>query len=225
MKLRNNLCGALLVLGAFADRADAATDMNGSAVLSYTISNTGLTRISIEGDTIKDMFAYPATVSSNLNLHPSGHVFVAPAGLTEPIFLTVISGTGVPQDLKLTFADKAPKPLILKVKTEKIVSKEDIERWMSVALRGEAPRHFTRCSHASRTITSSTTHAQEYDAFSNGVYTISLWTVSSTEQAPVSLTADLYIDGEEAGKLSETELGPLASTTLVIISKNKDMKK
>ncbi len=213
---------ASLVLGATVSHG--STEIKSDKVMHFTVSNTGLTRISIENDSIKDMFAYPATVSTSLNLHPSGNLFVAPAGLTEPIFLTVISSNGATQDLKLTFANKAPQPLLLKVKEEKSASKDQIERWMSVALIGEAPRHFKRESPFKNKITTSTTVAREFERFSNGVYSLSLWNVSSNADKPVTLSADLYIDSDEAGKLKDSLLPPYGTTQLVIISKNKEKK-
>lgn len=201
-----------------------AMEIKSNKVMHFTISNTGLTRISIENDSIKDMFAYPATVSTSLNLHPSGSLFVAPAGITEPIFLTVISSNGETQDLKLTFANKAPQPLLFKVKEEKSISKDQIERWMSVALTGEAPRHFKRESPIKNKITTSKTVAHEFERFSNGVYSLSLWQITSKADKPVPLTADLYIDSTEAGKVSESTLVPYGTAQLVIISKNKENK-
>ncbi len=218
--IKGAFAGALLL----ASSVQSATEINSNRVMSFSISNTGLTRISIENDSIKDMFAYPGTVLKSLNLHSSGNLFVAPAGLTEPIFLTVISSNGVTQDLKLNFINTAPKPLLLKVTEEQTASKEQIERWMSVVLVGEAPRHFRRESPLRNKITTSTTVAHEYSRFSNGVYSLSLWNISSNVDLPVSLTPDLYIDSDEAGKLSDNFLPPYGTAQLVIISKNKEKK-
>lgn len=201
-----------------------ATEINSSKVMSFNISNKGLTRIAIENDSIKDMFVYPGSASKSIIHHNSGNLFVAPEGLSEPIFVTFISANGVSQDIKLTFVDKAPQPLLFKVKQENAVSKEIIARWMDVVLMGEAPRHFRRESPILREITTSTTVAHESARFSNGAYSLSLWDVHSTTDQPVSITPDLYIDANEAGKLEEHMLPPKGSTRMVIIEKNKETK-
>lgn len=201
-----------------------ATEIKSDKVMHFTISNTGLTRISIEDESIKSIFTYPAIVSDSLNLHASGNLFVAPAGLVDPIFLTVISSNGTTQDMKLTFSNKTPQPILLKVKEENIASREEIERWMTVALIGEAPRHFKRESPLKNKITTSQTVAHEFERFSNGVYSLSLWQITSKADKPVSLTPDLYIDSTEAGRLSESTLAPYGTAKLVIITKNKEKK-
>lgn len=200
----------------------SATEMNSSKVMSFSISNKGLTRIAIENGSIKDMFVYPGSASKSINHHASGNLFVAPEGLEGPVYLTLISDGGESQDLKLSFVNRAPKPLLFKVKEEKVASKDQIARWVDVALMGEAPRHFRRESPIRQKITTSTTVAQESVRFSNGVYNLSLWDVSSTVDTPVSLKPDLYIDGDEAGKLKDLVLPARGKTRLVIISKNKE---
>lgn len=214
------------ILGAclWVTSLNAVTEINPHKVQNFTISHTGLTRISIENDSIKDMFAYPGNVGNSINLHQSGHLFVAPSGLNEPIFLTVISSSGVTQDLKLNFAPKTPAPLILKVKEEPKASKEQMARWMSVALLRETPRGFKRESpkHHKRVTEKAT--AREIDRFSNGHYDIALCEVTSKFSEPISLLAEMFIDPHEGGRLSENTLVPYGKTKLVIMSKKGDKK-
>lgn len=205
----------------FATSLNAATEMNENKVLNFTVSNTGLTRISIENDVIKDMFAYPGGLEESIYPHKSGHIFLAPAGVSGPIFLTVITSDGVTQDLKLSLSSKTPTPLILKRKESPNVSKEQMERWLSVALLGEIPRGFKRESPKKDKRVTEKATAREFDRFSNGYYDIALCQVVSKSSEPISLLADLFVDPNEAGRLSENTLAPYGSTNLVIISKKE----
>ena len=214
----------LLTLLLCSTAVQAATEMNPSKVQHFTISNTGLTRISIENDSIKDMFAYPGSVGNSVNLHQSGHLFVAPAGISEAIFLTVISSSGETQDLKLNFASKAPRPLILKVKEEQRASKEQIDRWLSVALLGETPRGFRRESPKRDKRVSEKAIALEIDRFSNGSYEISLCNVTSKSSKAITVTPEIFIDQNEGGRLSATQLSPYGEATLAIIKKTEGKK-
>ena len=215
-KLQGGFLGLLLSTSAFG-----ATQMTPHKVQHFTISQTGLTRISIENESIKDMFAYPGSVGNSINLHQSGHLFVAPAGISDPIFLTVIASSGVAQDLKLTFSNKAPRPLILKVKEDKRASKEQVDRWLSVALLGEVPRGFKRESPKHDKRVTEKAVSREIDRFSNGHYDIALCQVVSKSSAPLSLGADLFVDPTEGGRLSKKTLSPYGSTKLALISKKE----
>lgn len=214
----------LLTLILCSTAVQAATEMNPSKVQHFTISNTGLTRISIENDSIKDMFAYPGSIGNSVNLHQSGHLFVAPAGISEPIFLTVISNSGETQDLKLSFADKTPRPLILKIKEEKRASKEQIDRWLSVALLGETPRGFRRESPKHDKRVSEYATAREFDRFSDDNYEISLCTVTSKSSEAITVTPEIFIDQNEGGRLSATQIAPYGEATLAIIKKTEGKK-
>lgn len=214
-----------ILLACFcATSLNAATEIDQNAVQHFVLSNTGLTRISIENGFIKDMFAYPGSVEDSINLHQSGHLFVAPAGISEPIFLTIISSSGETQDLKLSFKSKNPAPLILKLKETPKASKEQMERWLSVALLGETPRGFKRESPKNDKRVTEKAVAREIGRFSNGHYDIALCEVTSKSSEPISLLADLFVDPNEGGRLSENTLAPYGSANLVIISKKGEKK-
>ncbi|NCP62702.1 MAG: hypothetical protein GW748_05250 [Alphaproteobacteria bacterium] len=214
----------LLTLLLCSTAVQAASDIDSSKVQHYTISNTGLTRISIENDAIKDMFAYPSTAYDSLNLHESGHLFVAPAGISEPIYLTMILNSGETQDLKLDFARKAPRPLILKHKDEKRASKEQIDRWLSVALLGETPRGFRRESPKHDKRVSEYATAREIDRFSNGSYEISLCKIISKNPETITITPELFIDQDEGGRVSIPQITSYGEATLAIIKKTTGKK-
>ena len=90
-------------VGLYSQVLTAATPLNPWEVITVPISDKGLTRISVEGEGIKDIFADPA--SENIKLHPSGHLFVAPPEEKGSLFVSLITASGLTQDLTLLFTD------------------------------------------------------------------------------------------------------------------------
>lgn len=197
-----------------------AVEMDSSAVLSVNLSDQGLTRISIEGDTIVDMFAHPIEIADHVSLHSSGHVFVVGSGLKGPVYLSLISSKGVTQDLKLGFANAPSKPLLLKPKESKTVTRDELERWMTIALSHETPRGFAPVIKQVQNRTYSKGVLEHLQSYSNGTYHMSLWKVRSIKEFPIKVSASQFLDSHEAGKLVESQLPAFGSTTLVIVSKN-----
>lgn len=91
----------------------AHTLLDSSKVIEFKISKSGLTRISIENDSIEDVYAYPAEPDLIAH-HKSGHVFVTPDELEVPVYLTVITRRGVAQDLRLIPTSKKAEPILLR---------------------------------------------------------------------------------------------------------------
>ncbi len=221
--MMNNYPLALMAFTLATSHVQAHTPiiMDQNHVKEVAVSQEGLTRISVDGESITDMFAYPGDVSHSLNLHDSGHLFVAPSGIKDPIYLTVITGQGHTQDLKLRFVNKRPQPILLKAQSVPIASKAQIEKWMQVALLREVPMGFKRESIIHNRRVTKDTIALEQDRFSNGVYDISVMVVKSRSSQNISLSTDMYLTDEEAGLLASFTLEPNESTNLVIINKRK----
>ena len=83
--------------------AYAAVPMNDQQVMEVSISGKGLTRLSVQGDVIQDIFVYPFMVGEvvtheSIQLHKSGHVFIAPDGFKGSFYLTVMTQKGQVQD-------------------------------------------------------------------------------------------------------------------------------
>ena len=114
---RNNFLMFLLAT-TMAAHAHAGVPMNDNQVMEASISNKGLTRLSVKGDSIQDIFVYPFMIGNvvtgeSIQLHKSGHVFIAPDGIKEPFYLTVITQKGQVQDLKLSPVTQKSAPLVL----------------------------------------------------------------------------------------------------------------
>lgn len=211
----------LILLGASS--LSASHTIDSKSVLNFSISDKGLTRISIENESIKDMFAFPS--SENIKLHPSGHLFVAPSDMKEPLYLTVITADGTTQDLKLTFTEKTPKPVVLKMKeAEKSVSKSQIERWLDGSLAGAVPLSFEIDSRKFEPRYTESAVAKQVTCYSNAHYTLSIWSVENRKNSDVTLQAKDFSDPEEAGKLQDSKLGAFGKTKLVVIAKKKGLK-
>ena len=194
-------------------------ELNSKDVKSLTISNEGLTRLTVEGDQIVDMFAYPGDLSQSLNLHESGHLFIAPAGLSETIHVTLITQRGSTQDLKIRFGKRQNKPIIFHHKDVKKVSKKQIKRWLTAALLGESPQGFHREGVFNNKRLSKWTTAKESDRFTNDDYDISIYTVSNRSSTSVKVSTDLFIEEREGGRLEKTTLEPYGKTLLAVVSK------
>ena len=150
---RNNFLMFLLAT-TMAAHAHAGVPMNDNQVMEASISNKGLTRLSVKGDSIQDIFVYPFMIGNvvtgeSIQLHKSGHVFIAPDGIKEPFYLTVITQKGQVQDLKLSPVTQKSAPLVLSLpapeeNVEKIEkeNRKVLEKYVLAALQGIPPRGF-----------------------------------------------------------------------------------
>lgn len=108
LSLIGTLCSALVYSVCLAH-----TPLDSSKVIEFKISKSGLTRISIDNDSIEDVYAYPAEPDL-VTHHKSGHVFVTPDDLEVPVYLTVITRRGAAQDLRLIPTAKKAEPILLR---------------------------------------------------------------------------------------------------------------
>jgi len=91
----------------------AHVPLDSSKVMEFKISKSGLTRISIDNDSIEDVYAYPAEPDL-ITHHKSGHVFVTPDDLEFPVYLTLVTRRGTAQDLRLIPVSKKAEPILLR---------------------------------------------------------------------------------------------------------------
>lgn len=115
--IRFSILGMLFSLCSCGESL-AHIPLDPSKVIEFKISKTGLTRISIDNDSIEDVYAYPAEPDL-ITHHKSGHVFVTPDELEVPVYLTVITRRGVAQDLRLIPIPKKAEPILLKYEEPK----------------------------------------------------------------------------------------------------------
>jgi hypothetical protein len=126
----------------------AHTLLDPSRVIEFKISKSGLTRISIDNDSIEDVYAYPAEPDL-ITHHKSGHVFVTPDDLEVPVYLTVITRRGAAQDLRLTPIPKKAEPILLRYEEQKkdilpasASPQEDSAHLLTQFVKGKVPIGF-----------------------------------------------------------------------------------
>lgn len=209
----------LAVLGVSSQALQAALSLNPGEVILVSISDKGLTRISVEGEGIKDMFAYPA--SENIKLHPSGHLFVAPPEEKGPLFVSLITTSGLTQDLNLTFTDKKATPVVLKARETKAISKTQMERWMEAALAGDVPKAFARESLKEEARYTAHAVAREVQRYASSEQVLSLWEVTSRHPEEITLEVKDFLNADEAGKLLDPKLPPFSKVKLVTLKQKK----
>jgi hypothetical protein len=155
--MKVNMKKISLIAGLLASTAPVygMVPMNDQQVMEASISNKGLTRLSVKGDIIQDIFVYPFMIgnvvtSESIQLHKSGHVFIAPDGIKEPFYLTVITQKGQVQDLKLSPSVQKSAPLVLTLPVPEDnpqeaakESKKVLEKHLLAVLQGIPPRGFT----------------------------------------------------------------------------------
>ena len=120
--------------------------MSPSRVVKIRMSNKGLGRITVKGQRIEHVFAYPNNFNENLQLHESGNLYVSPHGLNGPMFLSIITEEGVSQDLEVRFMMQSAQPVILEPPIEVAQgpgSQALYEYYLKVFSRGGNPPGFT----------------------------------------------------------------------------------
>lgn len=89
-----------------------AVPLDAGRVLDFKIARSGMTRISVQNDSVEDVYAFPAEPDL-ITHHKSGHVFVTPDELDSVVYLTVITRNGIAQDMRLTPVAKRAEPILL----------------------------------------------------------------------------------------------------------------
>jgi len=210
----------------------AALPMNDGVVMDVFISQKGLTRLSVKGDGIQDIFVYPVTsgdvsLSDAIQLHKSGHVFIAPEGIKEPFYLTVITQKGQVQDLKLSPTVQKSVPLILTLPetgedpVETLQQERKVlDKYLLSALQGIPPRGFTQIPLTDpsprQTGDLKVTPAHVY---ASERYLLSLYDLENTGQKDLTLMAEIFLSPEDLAVVFERPvLEPQEKTRLVILS-------
>lgn len=131
-----------LLLGASAQAA-LIHPLNDLKVIEAPISQTGLTRITVKGDRISNVFG----VAGEYVMEPDedqGQVFIRPLEpALNPISLTVTTEGGHTQDLRLIPLNQAPEALILQAEGETqqthTISRNEIEDLLYACVEGRIP--------------------------------------------------------------------------------------
>ncbi|MBA3814735.1 MAG: type-F conjugative transfer system secretin TraK [Alphaproteobacteria bacterium] len=120
--------------------------LNDLKVIEAPISQTGLTRITVKGDRIADVFGMSGEYVMEAD-ETQGQVFIRPLEpALNPISLTVTTEGGHTQDLRLVPKNQAPEALILRAeqspdahKAEMSITRNEIEELLSAMSKGRIP--------------------------------------------------------------------------------------
>ena len=225
------------VRGALAFLALTATawgevPLSESQIREVSISKTGLTRLSVKGDVIQDIFVYPfmagsVAMSEVIQLHKSGHVFIAPEGLKEPFYLTVMTQKGQVQDLKLTPASQKNVPLVLtfperEATPEEVLQKDRkiLDAYLLAALQGLPPRGFTQ-----KALTSPSVHqmgdlmVKPMSEYTSERYRLSVFELENRGDKDLSLMPEIFLSSEDlAVSFEQPVLEPQGKGRMAILT-------
>ena len=103
----------MLFLSVILSSAYGQYVLNSKELLELTVAKEGMTRISVDGDEIDEIFAYPSDVMDGVQKH-TNHIFLVGEHISEPIYMTLITRNGVTQDLRITSKSGRPRAISLK---------------------------------------------------------------------------------------------------------------
>ena len=199
--------------------ASSGTYIDESKVLTVTIADTGLTRITVQGDGIEDVYGHPVDISDRIQLHKSGHVFITGEGLSTSLYLTLITQSGKTQDLKVLVSKKSPEPIILKTKTElPKVTQSDFMNWMKLFVRGDVPSGFVSCGISEGKRIGVGYTALPKIAFRNQTHRVTIFDLKAdTSDTPIQLSPQPIARLNEAVFFNQQQLVPEKKALMFII--------
>lgn len=229
------LCGIAYCTSALhAEKQEYNFDDTKSLVLK--VSDTGLTRISVQGDRLREVIGLDDTVNVEKD-EANGHLFLK--GVKTKQTITVVTEGGALQDLTLLPTAKGSTTILLKNETQN--SKTDVRRSplslgdsprsplasssstspsntiisfirQLCAGQGTAPEHTTKRTTTGGLEATSTHHLQAQN-FVGEVYT-----VTNTHDHPTALCEkDFYQMGDLALAVTKNELEPGEEATLYVV--------
>lgn len=229
---RNKWMAVMMATSMSAYAGVPMNAMNDQQVIETSISNKGLTRLSMKGDSIQDIFVYPFMIGNvvtneSIQLHKSGHVFIAPDGIKEPFYLTVITQKGQVQDLKLSPVTQKSAPLVLNLpapeenreETEK-ENRKILEKYVLAALQGIPHRGFkvaTFPDDAGRTL--GDIHLTPVAAYTSSSYRLNVFDLENKGEKDIPLMPEVFMGSQDISVAFEKPtLGTQDKARMVILS-------
>lgn len=115
-KLHKAIILVALFLGIDASAVNYMLDEE--KTIELQIASDAPTRVSIDGEKIKDVFFYPES-SADVRLHSSGQLFIVPNVRQTKIYMTLIGTRGSIQDIVFKIRDQQPSSIkFLKLSNE-----------------------------------------------------------------------------------------------------------
>lgn len=100
----------LVALFLGVDASAVNYTLNEEKTIEIQIASDAPTRVSIDGEKIKDVFFYPEG-SAEVLLHSSGQLFIVPNVRQTKIYMTLIGARGSMQDMVFRMRDQQPSAI------------------------------------------------------------------------------------------------------------------
>ncbi len=201
----------------------AATPLNPTEVLQFSIAKDGLTRISIENDSIDGIYVYPMEYEDNIKHHPSGHVFVVAEDMNSSLYVTLLTKRGLAQDLKLTPAKKKAEPILLKFEDEKLHQKELLDQTSSLLekfIQGLIPGGFYRIEIEEASRSRGSLSCVVETAYQKAPYRVLVYTVKNETGEKVTLDNRLlWEEGDLALAFDKSQIEANQTAKMYVIQK------
>jgi hypothetical protein len=213
-KLLIGLSGCCLCTLAWAE------DLKPDQVMSLSVSDKGITRLSVEGSPIQEIFLYPDTMQNYVTLHKSGNVFIAGESIEGPMSMTIITNNGDIQDLKVNTTSKTVAPILLKpIKKTKVVDRKAVQAWLEDFGRGFIPSEFRRIGVSEQDRSTEQYLARASDSFINDTHVVTTFEVSSKSEETIQLEANKFTRPGEGIHVLKNVLEPNEITKIIMIKK------
>lgn len=206
----------------------ANTPLDPSRVIEFKISKSGLTRISIDNDSIEDVYAYPAEPDL-ITHHKSGHVFVTPDELDIPVYVTVITRRGVAQDLRLVPTQKKAEPVLLTDDNNSIPFtsnssltsqslQEECAHILAQFIKGKVPDRFVATTVNETGRGEGPVEAVLDKAFQNTQFRVLVFAIKNESSERQTLDNKVFWgEGDMASAFDHATLGPKETARLFVI--------
>lgn len=189
----------------------AALHLNDQKTLDIPIPKRGLTRLSVQDDVIQDIFVYPQmiegqAVQESLQLHKSGHVFLAPESLSQPFYLTIMTQKGKVQDLKIIPGSHSSGPVILAPPAPEVDPyqatrhhQKRMEAALMAALQGFSPPGFHKIplDDESRTEEQGEIQKTGVGIYQQKAYRIEVYILDNRGELELFLTPSLFLSASD----------------------------
>lgn len=234
----NKLLGALSIATLLHTPSHAFISMNEAKMLDILVAKKGMTRLSVVGDSIKNIFLFPSLVGNTdlseiVQLNKTGHVLLLLEEEKRPFQVTILTRRGRIQDLTIIPSSRSPEPVLLKPalsahEQEKLqmTKKQNFENKMKAILSGIIPQELRRIQHeGSKLKTWNSVKGVRVASFEDGSAFYDVYFIENTSSQPMTLTPSHFLFGSIEAVSFEKENLESQKTTYLVLLRSKSSKK
>jgi hypothetical protein len=234
----NKLLRVLFLVTFLHTPSHAFISMNEGKMLDILVAKKGMTRLSVVGDSIKNIFLFPSLVGNTdlseiVQLNKTGHVFLLLEEEKRPFQVTILTRRGRVQDMTIIPSSRPPEPVLLKPalsaqEEEKLqmTKKQSYEDKMKAILSGIIPQELRRTRLSSSTLqTWGSLQGMPVASYEDKNAFYDVYYIDNTSSNPLMLSASLFLFGAiEAVIFENAVLAPEGKISLVLL-RSKSTKK